>query len=241
VPPNGAGEYLDVVNLTLAERPVAEFICYKIWNHFVHTQMTAAVLTKLAQTLRDSNYDLKALFRLIFKSNEFYSPTAKAGLVKTPTDHVIGFARATGLNMFDARLDVNLVAMGQRPSQPPTVNGWPTGDAWFSAQGMLERANYLRDAVFYKNEAPQAGYDVGALIDPLKTTDVEVVDQLAARLRVTLTPAQHAEAVDYLNTDRLGNGTIIAQAWNFGDAVQRDKKIRGLLYILGQHPSYTIR
>jgi len=240
VSPNGAQEYLDVVNLTLAERPAAAYICYKVWLHFIHTDPPPPLLFKMADHLQENNYSLKELFRMVLSCNEFFSDKAKAGLIKAPVEHVVGFLRGTGLEVTWQTMDVNLVNMGQRPSQPPTVNGWPGGDAWLSSQGLLERVNFLRDVIVYRRATgPQI--DMATLIDPLQTTDTEVVDQLAWRLQVKLTTAQRDECIDYLNSDRQANGTIISQPWDINDAVQRDKKIRGLLYILGQHPTYAIR
>ncbi|MBE7491441.1 MAG: DUF1800 domain-containing protein [Planctomycetes bacterium] len=238
---NGQAEYRDMVTLTLAQRPVAEFICRKIWEYFVYLNPSDTLVNKLAGLLRSSGYNLKTLFRTIFQSKAFFSAQAKAGIIKNPVEHVIGFQRATGLFITPTRSDNALVDIGQRPSTPPTVNGWPSGGFWLSSQGMLERANFLRDAVYYRNEAPQAGYDVGTLIPPNMQSADQVVQRLAWLLQVSPTPAQAAEYVDYLNTDRNGSGTIIAQPWNINDPVQREKKLRGLLYIMGQHPTYAIR
>jgi uncharacterized protein (DUF1800 family) len=238
---NGQQEYRDMVNFTLANRPVAEFICTKIWEEFVYDNPSSSLVGKLAKRLRDSNYDLRALFKTIFMSEAFFSSRAKASIIKNPIEHDIGFIRATGLELTMNRIDNALNATGQRPGQPPTVNGWPSGLSWLSSQAMVERANFLRDCVAYSNEAPQAGYDVGqALILPNESSDAQVVDRLTFLLQVTLTPAQRTECMAYLNTDRNASGNF-AQPWNFNDGVQRNKKIRGLLYILGQHPTYHLR
>lgn len=238
---NGMDEYRDMVNHTLSNRPVAEFICRKIWEYFVYLAPSDGLISELAGRLRQSGYDLKALFRTIFQSKAFYSARAKAGIIKNPIEHVVGFQRATGLLVTPTRSDNALNDIGQRPSMPPTVNGWPAGGFWLSSQGLLERANFLRDAVYYRNEAPQQGYDVGTLIPPNMQTAEQVVERLAWLLQISPTPAQVAEYMDYLNTDRNSSGTILSQPWNINDSVQREKKLRGLLYIMGQHPTYAIR
>ena len=237
----GLSEYRDMVDITLANGQVAEFICKKIWEQFVYLNPSTTVLNNLTAGFRASGYDLKALFKRIFMSKAFFSQTSQDGLVKSPVEHHVGFIRATGLDVFTSRLDSGLVDTAQRPSQPPTVNGWPSGGFWLSSQALVERANFLRDCIYYSHESPQAGYDVGlALIPANKTGDGEVVDQLAWLLQVDLEPNQRQAAIDYLNTDRNGTGNF-ADPWNFNDPVDRDKKIRGLLYILGQHPTYQIR
>lgn len=238
---NGQGEYLDMVDLTLQHRPVAEFICRKVWEQFVYTDPSDELVNTLAAELRASNYDLKALFKRVFLSEAFYSARAREGIIKSPIEHHIGFIRTTGLKVTPNRLDSSLIDSGQRPVQPPTVNGWPSGEFWLSSQGLVERANFLRDCIHYSHESPQSGYDVGlALIPANRTHDAGVVEHLAWLLQVTLQDDQRQACIDYLNSDR-NSGGVIAQPWDFGDSVQRNKKIRGLLYIMGQHPTYQIR
>lgn len=238
---NGEQEYRDMVDFTLANRPVAEFIVNKIWEQFVYTNPSQELIDSLAAELRNSNYDLKALFKRIFLSTAFFSDRAKEGIIKSPVEHHIGFMRTTGLTLSPNRIDSSLNDSGHRPSQPPTVNGWPSGEFWLSSQGMLERANFLRDCVYYSHESAQSGYDVGlSLVPANRTQDHEVVDHIAWLLQVQLQPDQRQECIDYLNTDRNSSGDF-ADPWDFYDATDRDKKIRGLLYIMGQHPTYQIR
>ncbi len=238
---NGQQEYRDMVNFTLAHRPVAEFICKKIWEEFVYEAPDSLLMFQLANRFRTTNYDLRDLFKTIFMSKEFFSAKARAGMIKSPIEHNIGFTRATGLEILASRVDSNLNAMGQRPTQPPTVNGWPSGFYWLSSQAMVERANFLRDSVYYRNDAPQQGYDVATLILPGEDSDAQVVDRLAFLLQVQLTPAQRDECILYLNSDKNNQSVTVSQPWDITDSTQKEKKLRGLLYILGQHPTYQLR
>lgn len=237
---NGQQEYRDMVTFTLSHRGVAEFIARKIWEEFVYEDPSPGLVSKLGKNLRGKNYDLRAFLKMIFTSKAFFSSRARQSIIKNPIEHHIGFMRATGLEITTNRMDSNLNTIGQRPTQPPTVNGWPSGFFWLSSQAMVERANFLRDCVYYRAEAPQVGYDVSTLILPNETADWQVVDRLAFLLQVKLTAAQRDECILYLNSDR-NSGGVFSQTWDFGDAVQKEKKIRGLLYILGQHPTYHLR
>jgi uncharacterized protein (DUF1800 family) len=238
---NGQDEYMDIINLTLNHRQVAEFIVTKVWEEFVYADPSPQLVADLAAGLRASNYDLKALFKRIFMSRAFFSERARESMVKSPIEHHIGFMRATGLKLTPARIDTALRNTGQRPTQPPTVNGWPGGEFWLSSQALVERTNFLRECIFRSSEGPQVGYDVGsALVPPNLSQDHEVVDRLAFLLQVRLTPDQRDLCIYYLNRDKNNNGEF-DDPWDYNDAGQRNKKIRGLLYILGQHPSYHIR
>lgn len=238
--PNGQQEYRDMVMFTLANRRVTEFIARKIWEEFVYENPSDELVEELGNRLSGNGYNIGAFLKMIFMSNAFFSDRARTSIIKNPIEHHVGFMRATGLELTPTRLDNNLSAIGQRPTTPPTVNGWPSGFFWLSSQAMVERANFLRDCVYYRNEAPQAGYDVSTLILPNETGDAQVVDRLAFLLQVTLNAAQRDECILYLNSDRNSSG-VFSQPWDFTDAVQKEKKIRGLLYILGQHPTYHLR
>ena len=239
---NGQAEYQDIVNLTLGQRgtQVATFICRKLWEYFCYLSPSSDLLSNLASGLIASSWDLKALYKRIFMSKAFFSSRNRDGLIKSPLHYHIGYMRNTGLLMGWQRVRYSLEACGQVPSRPPTVNGWPVEMSWLSSQGVIERANFIRDLNNYQSEQP--GYDVGNSIIPAgQTGDAAVVDYLCWLMQVTLEPAQRTRCIDYLNNDYNGSSVKFAQPWDFSDATQRNKKIRGLLYILSQHPSYQVR
>jgi hypothetical protein len=232
------------VNLTLAERDVAEYICKALWEYFCYLNPSNSLVADLASQLRQRNYDLKPVLKRILTSNGFYSAKAKAGLVKGPLEFAIGFIRTTGLDLTSSRLDNAVTAGGQRPTQPPSVNGWPGGAFWLSSAAMVERANLLRECVYRSGETPQVGYDVSVLLpNPAvgNPTADKTVDHLAWMLDITLNSAQRQECINYLNTDRNGVGTVFSDPWDWNDPAMVNKKVRGLLYILGQHPGYHLR
>lgn len=240
----GHMEYDALVDLTLAERDVAEYICRALWEYFCYLNPADSLVADLASQLRQRSYDLKPVLKRILTSNGFYSAEARAGIVKSPLEFAIGFIRTTGLDLTSARLDSAVTRGGQRPTQPPSVNGWPGGQFWLSSAAMVERANLLRECVYRSSEAPQAGYDVAVLLpNPpvgFPTAD-KTVDHFAWMLNIQLNSAQRQDCIDYLNTDQNGAGSVFSDPWDWNDPAMVNKKVRGLLYILGQHPSYHLR
>jgi len=67
------------------------------------------------------------------------------------------------------------------------------------------------------------------------------VDALALLLGVPLEPAERTRLAEYLDTDRQSDGTAVADPFDPNDPDHIDERIRGLLYILGQHPTYMVR
>ena len=240
---DGVNEYVDMVNVTLNNRPVAEFICKKLLEHFVYLNPPPALVDQLAALLRASNYELRPVLSTILLSEAFYSPVAKAGLVKSPVNVALGFVRATGMRTHMDDLDDALESAGQRPTMPPNVNGWPGGPLWLSAQAMVERTNFVSDCVTHRGQDVQTGLDLRATLLPNggTTTAPQTVDALALLLRVPLTPADHQICVDYLNTQRNGAGAVSPSPFDAANDTHIDERVRGLLYVLAQQPLYHVR
>ena len=94
---NTTDDYQAVVDITLDNRPVAEFISKSLFEYFCYTGPKTIPTDAMAATLRGANYELKPLLQALFKSKAFYSAKSRKGLVKSQVDHVLGFIRATGL------------------------------------------------------------------------------------------------------------------------------------------------
>ncbi len=239
---DGAAEYADVVDLTLARRPVAEFIVRKLLEAFCYADPPPTVVDQLAAQLRAGGWELAPVLATLFKSEAFYSPTAKAGLAKSPVELALGFVRATGLRTHMDDLDAGVTDAGQRPTMPPNVAGWAGGALWFSAQALVERANYVRDCITHRGTDVQAGLDLRALLPAGAGTDAPgTVDALAALLRIPLSAADRATLIDYLGTQRQSNGTVVASPFDASNPTHVDERVRGLLYVLAQHPAYHLR
>lgn len=238
----GQMEYQDMVDVTLANRPVAEYVCRRLLEAFCYANPPASVVDQLAAQLRSSNYELAPVLATLFKSEAFYSPTAKSGLAKNPVEFALGFVRATRLRTHMDDLDAGVTDAGQRPTTPPNVNGWVSGSLWFSAQAIVERANFVRDCVTHRGTDVQMGLDLKTLLPAgAASTAAETVDALAALLRVRLSATDRTTLIEYLNTQRQSNGTVVASPFSASNATHIDERVRGLLYVLAQHPTYHVR
>ena len=67
------------------------------------------------------------------------------------------------------------------------------------------------------------------------------MDQLAALLRVTLSPTDRTACLDYLNTQRNSQGVVSPSPFDAANNTHIDERVRGLIYILASHPSYHVR
>ncbi len=237
---NVTDDFQAVVDTTLANRPVAEFITKKIFEHFCYDGPPDALVTEMANYLRSQNYELAPFFRALLKSEAFFSAKARRGKVKNPLEFGVGFIRATGLQIRTSSLDTSLNTLGQRPSQPPTVNGWPLGELWLSSQGMADRTNLAYTVVEDTSRQNTAGMNVANIL-PADRSAANVVDHLAGLLNVVITDADRTAFTDYLNTQRQTGGTIVQSPFNGTNQTHLDERVRGLLLIMAQHPTYHVR
>ncbi len=254
---NVTDDYQRVVDITVDNRPVAEFISKKLYQYFCNANPTTIPTDAMAALLRTNGYELKPLLKALFKSEAFFCPASKSGIVKNPVEHVIGFIRSTGLVPIDPKsaandpavwpnntlrtLDTNLSTAAMRPSQPPTVNGWPIGDQWLSSQNMLDRGNAILDCIRDRTDQTAAGISVAALLPTPTATADQVVDAFIDLLHVAPTAAERTTYIAYLNSSAGAGGVPTTSPFNPADATHLSERVRGLLYILAQHPTYAVR
>jgi uncharacterized protein (DUF1800 family) len=81
------------------------------------------------------------------------------------------------------RVNQRLVDLDQALCEPPSVAGWPEAEAFYGAQAMLARLNFLNEAVSHVQEP------LGALLP----------DDLSERLDIPLSPEAKEEMHAYLN------------------------------------------
>jgi hypothetical protein len=239
---NATDDFEAVVDATLANRDVETFFARKILERWCTPNPPDELVEALAAHLRSSGWDLADTFRTLFRSEAFLCAKAREVLVKEPVEFGVGFMRATGLRIRFSTLDSNLTQLGQRPTQPPTVNGWPVGSMWLSSQGLADRTNLAYAIV--EDTGDQGGVAGSELAPAMPPQDqrsaAQVVDHFAARLRVRLSDEDRTELQRYLNTVRQ-NGNPVASAFDGNNPQHVDERVRGLLLILAQHPTYHAR
>lgn len=118
----------------------ARWIARKMWEHFAHPTPSAAIETELAEVLIGSGMSVRALAKAILMHDEFYSTTARRGLVRTPVELVASTAIVAGVDV--SRVMVSgLEAMGQVPFEPPNVSGWRNNSYWINTSAWNARLN----------------------------------------------------------------------------------------------------
>lgn len=131
-----------IIAIILQQPECGEFISRKIWRFFAEENPSPALVQALARGFRNSGYDLSALLRTIFLSEEFYSPRAVGTQIKSPVQWVVQTARVLEAPLpAPEALEGALSQMGQVLFAPPNVKGWDGGRAWITSATLLFRYN----------------------------------------------------------------------------------------------------
>jgi hypothetical protein len=120
-----------------------------------------------------SNYNIRSMLRLLFNSDFFKSDQARFAKVKSPAEVVVGTLHLLGDFKFPKRgiFEVALGCryMGQDLLNPPSVEGWHTGEEWIDSGSLVERVNFVADQV---SDIEQPG--VRAMVDALLDRTAEL-------------------------------------------------------------------
>jgi hypothetical protein len=134
----------DIIEIILASKGCAPYICSRLWNFFAYepTEADQNMLEALGQLLRDNDWELRPVLRTILTSKAFYSDRALGTQIKSPIQLVISTTRALGIDLPNIRVLMGqLNQMGQVPLAPPNVKGWPGGRLWINTSTLFVRYN----------------------------------------------------------------------------------------------------
>lgn len=136
----------DLIDLILEQPEAARFITAKLWRVLIgDIDANDNQLTPHASVFRESDYEIKSLYKSILNSDEFWHADNRATIVQSPVSLVVGSIRSTGILPSDWQtLPSKLDQMGQQLFEPPNVAGWPGGGAWITPGRLLTRLEWLR-------------------------------------------------------------------------------------------------
>lgn len=134
----------EIIEIILASKGCAPYICSRLWNFFAYepTEADQPMLESLGQLLRDQDWELRPVLRVLLTSRAFYSSKSMGTQIKSPIQLVVGTVRALGTELPNIRVLMGqLNQMGQVPLAPPNVKGWPGGRLWINTSTLFVRYN----------------------------------------------------------------------------------------------------
>lgn len=232
----------DIIDIIVQQPACARFIARHLYNFFVadEPQVPAWQITQprdpeaidaLATSFTESGYEMRAVLRTLLTSDFFKE--ARFAKIKSPTELVASTLRMVG-NVdlprpgFARELAMQPTYMGQDLLNPPSVEGWHTGEEWINSGSLMSRVNFVAEMV--------------------GNADLPGVQDIISRLKAqgTLTPEAFVDAcLDLLGPLEMGETSrqeLVEQAreggvlsWDAADAEQRVAEMLQLIVAMREY------
>ena len=149
----------DVIQIICRQDATARFIARHIYNFFVADDLPVPQWSETEPRDPDAvkfivdsyfkhDHVIKEVLRDLFRSDFF--KTSLFRRVKSPTELIVGALRKTREYQVPAGGETGLFDtmeeggfMGQKLLDPPSVEGWHTGEEWITSGSLVDRVNFL--------------------------------------------------------------------------------------------------
>lgn len=136
---DGAGELDDLMEMIFSKSEViSKYIIRKLYRFFVYyvidEEIEQKVIEPLAETFRQSNWEIYPVLEQLFQSAHFFDPYTTGAIIKNPMDFMIGFYKHTkidfnGLSPTNRSQSLYLThilsaVLQMEIGDPPSVSGW---------------------------------------------------------------------------------------------------------------------
>ncbi len=142
--------YDDVIDILFQERAneIAEFICGKLYEFFVHPDSrdaggnAQAIISGMSATFLANNFEIAPVLSQLFKSQHFFDDTTIGVIIKSPFDMYLNMIQETGFAYDDTVLDRVIDScslLSQTLFSPVDVAGWQRDRTWINTNFMIGR------------------------------------------------------------------------------------------------------
>ena len=176
----------DIIDIIVKEPATARFICRHLYSFFVADEVQVPAWTiqdardedaleMMINAFEESGYEIKAVLRTMFNSDFFKN--ARYSKIKSPAEVVASTLKLVGSYQRPEPTipDIGPEAtyMGQSLLDPPSVEGWYTGQEWINSGSLLARINFVADRV-----ANTSLPGIQTIIDRIKGDGVSTPEEL---------------------------------------------------------------
>jgi uncharacterized protein (DUF1800 family) len=176
----------DIIDIIVKEPASARFICRHLYNFFVADEVQVPAWTiqdardeealeMMINAFEESGYEIKAVLRIMFNSDFFKN--ARYSKIKSPAEVVASTLKMVGSYQTPEPTIPDIgpesTYMGQSLLDPPSVEGWYTGQEWINSGSLLARINFVADRV-----ANTSLPGIAAIIGQIKSDGVNSPEEL---------------------------------------------------------------
>lgn len=141
----GNYDYDGVIDLIFAERsrPIAEFICTKLYEEFVYAAPDDAIVDGLADLFIARDFEIEPVVRALLRSEHFFDEPLIGAHIKSPLSLMIGLFKESAVEeLWDEayeHVQWNGYELDQGVLEQPNVAGWPGYREWISTATLAKR------------------------------------------------------------------------------------------------------
>ncbi len=237
-------------NLIFSDRAVqvSHYITGKLYKHFVYQNLDNQVITGLAQTFRDNNWELLPILKQLFKSEHFFEETLMNVRLKSPLESMLNIYKAAGTpsslvanDRWDA-IGYWSYQLGQEVFNPPNVAGWKGHHAWINESTLTARWNYSSAVAYWLTTDEPTRESLRSLAQTLTNDSNDPVLITAALVEFftgqTLEPVHQQAAVIYFKSG-IPENYYTDGSWNlYWD--EAPYQIVNMLYYLVKLPEFQL-
>ena len=136
---DGVDDVESVISAVLGHEACAPFIVGRFAREFLGPRTAPSAVGRLAAGFRAGGYRIDSLLDSVV--DELINGTDGGPIVSAPVPWLVAAQRITGARLDPSRRLAALRAAGQLPLNPPTVAGWPRGEAWYGSATVVARLN----------------------------------------------------------------------------------------------------
>ena len=232
----------DIIDIIVKEPATARFICRHLYSFFVADEVQVPAWTiqdardedaleMMINAFEESGYEIKAVLRTMFNSDFFKN--ARYSKIKSPAEVVASTLKMVGTYQLPEPTIPDIgpesTYMGQSLLDPPSVEGWYTGQEWINSGSLLARINFVADRV-----ANTSLPGIQTIIDRIKDDGVNTPEELVG---ASLEYMGFLEVGDVTMSQLLdhakGDGNI-----NWSDEAAAGTRIGEMLALVGATTEY---
>ena len=201
----GMQDGLDLIAALARHPETARRLARRFWTWFVSEvePPSASWVETMAGLYLSSDTEIRPVLRAVFRSAEFREPRHFYQRYSWPAEFVARVLKEEGHVGFSANDALTpMLNMGQQLFEPPDVNGWALGPAWFSTGGMLARMNFA--SVLATNQR----FELRNAARPFNQTPETLVNFAISRLTLPELPAPvYSALLDYVRAGGVWTGS----------------------------------
>lgn len=173
------------------QEQVSRFITGKLYKYYVYQKTDNTIIEGLAETFRNSTWELLPVLKQLFKSEHFFDDSVMSAHIRDPLESMLGILKSGGVQSAQITNDDwwNAIAywsyqLGQEMFNPPNVAGWKGYRNWINESTLTTRWTYSSYVAYFMTQ-------VDEMRDQLRVLAINLTNESNDPLVITAALVEH--------------------------------------------------